>query len=136
MRNTRDTFLRFLADNLTGVTVNAVRRDTSRPDGDKLVTNAVNVKFLNENFDVHVPELIAVIDVIHEDELTAEDMVRQVWEVLSARFFTEKYSYSNPSSPVRVAGNVCWDRDAIKFRPINSPFYAHYTCRLPLYHQI
>jgi|SRR5581483_1827717 len=136
MRNTRDSFLHFLADNLDGIPVHNIRRDPNKPDADKIQVNAVNVHFLDVAPDTQVGNTTVVIDVINDDELTALSWVNQVWTLLSSAFFTPKLDYSNPESPVSTGTNIMWDRHKVRFRVIVSDFYYHHSCVLTLQHTV
>lgn len=132
MRATRDTFLHFLSDNLTGLTVRNVRKSSDNPSLSKLADNAVNVQFLTSRPHVHIAEQLVSIDVIHEDELTAVDMTQQVYELLSSAYYTPKYDYTNPSAPVATGQNIMWSKD-ISFRPIdNDPYRMHFNLTMGL----
>jgi len=134
MRAVRDTFLHFLADNLTGVTVHPVRREIDRPDSDRLQMNAVNVQFLNIEPRVHVASQMVSIDVINDNELTALDWVSKVWEILNKAFYTPKYDYTVPASPVATGDNIMWEPDGVGFRKVTNDYYAHFSCFLELKH--
>ncbi len=136
MRHTRDSFLRFLKDNLPPtVPVHNVRLDQSAPDSDKLQMNAVNVTFLDVNPSVQVGFTQVEIAVIHDDELTALDWVKQVFLLLSAAYFTPRYDYTNPNVPVATGSNIFWDT-ATDFRQVFGGFYADYRCTLTLRHVV
>lgn len=135
MRATTESFLQFLSDNLVGIPIHAVRKDTNQPDAEKLQVNALNVSFLNPTFDVHVSELIAVLDVTNENELTALDWMESVWKLLTISAETPKLDYTNPASPVALGDLLYWPTK-ILFRPIHSPFYTHYHCRMPIKHRV
>src|SRR5688572_11161354 len=111
MRATRDTFLHFLSDNLTGLTVRNVRKATNNPSLAKLADNAVNVQFLTPRPHPHIASQLVSIDVIHEDELTAVDMTQQVYELLSSAYYTPKYDYTDPDNPVLTGQNIMWSRE-------------------------
>ena len=133
MRATRDTFLHFLADNLSGITVHPIRKDTNRPDASKLAENAVNVQFLTQRHRVHIAELWVSIDVIHSEELTAVDWTQRVFDLLSSAFYTPKYDYTNPSSPQATGDNLYWQPEAVNFVPIdNDPHYMRFNCTMSL----
>lgn len=133
MRATRDSFLHFMADNLPSRTVHPVRREVDRPDSDKLQMNAINVKFLNSDFTVHGADQLVVIDVIYDDELTALDVAREIWTILSSSSYTPKLDYTDPSNPVDTGYWIFWDTEA-KFRPIFSPMYSQLHLQLHLKH--
>jgi hypothetical protein len=133
MREVRDTFLKFLSDNLPNtIPVHAVRRDSKNPSGDKLQMNAVNIEFLSVKLRVTVGCQLCSIDVVADDELAALESVKQVWILLSSAFYTPQLNYSNPSAPVPTGTNVMWKPSNVEFIPVPSDFYFHYTCALKL----
>lgn len=132
MRNARDTFTHFLADNLVGPTVRQVRRDPNDPSADLLKVNAVNLSFLDVRYRPFVSLQQCVIDVIADDENTAVDWVNLVIELLNEAYYTPLLDYSNPSSPVSAGSNLMWDWGAVNFIRVQNPNYTHYSCTLPL----
>jgi hypothetical protein len=136
MRAARDTFLIFLNDNITGgIPIHAVRRSSTDPNADQLQIGAVNVKFLDPEFNNKVAVQPVAIDIVHDDELTALDWANAVWNLLSIRMYTELKDYTNPASPVNTGYTIYWP-DTLRFRQVESPFYAHFHLRIPLYHHI
>lgn len=137
MRQTRDSFLRLLADNITGgVPIHNVRRDPKTPDSDKLQGNAVNVSFVDTHPHPQVGETTVEIAVVHEDELTALDWVKKVYDVIGARYFTEKMDYTDPAAPITTGANIYWERNDVRFRSIYNDFYYDYRCTLTLRHTV
>ena len=133
MRATRDTFLHFIADNLTQYTVWAVRKSSTDPSRGKLKENAINVQFLTSRPHVHIASQLVSIDVIHAEELTAVDMTQAVWELLSSAFYTPKYDYTNPAAPTLTGQNIYWEKDSVIFRPIdNDPHFMRFNCTMEL----
>lgn len=130
-RDVRDTFLRFLHDNLTDIPVVAIREDPNDPSASVLKPNAVNIQFLRLSADTVATQQVA-IDIIHDTENTAVDWMESVWTLLRSAFYTPLYNYSTPSAPVAQHTNVMWDRTSVKFRPVVSTNFVRYTCVLPL----
>jgi len=130
VRDVRDTFLKFLDDNLA-MPVKAIRNDPSDPGASVLQTNAINVHFLKLNLDSVATQQV-VIDVLNDDENLAVDWMESIWTLLRSAFYTPLYNYSTPSVPVAQNTNVMWDRTSVKFHPVVSDNYTHYSCVLPL----
>src|SRR6185437_1838991 len=135
MRNTRDTFLHFLSDNLVGIPVRGVWRSPNVPDGDLIQNNSVNVTFLDGTFSTHVSKQLCMIDVVNSDELTAIDWTDTLWALLSLRCFTPQLDNTIPSAPVPTGSNVMWPMSNIRFTPIKDDYYFRYSCRLALQNQ-
>jgi hypothetical protein len=133
VRACRDTFLHFLADNLTGLQVHALRRSTSDNAAGTIQTNAINVAFLKDTPNVRTAQTVVSIDIVYDDELTAVDAMAQVFRLLTAAYYTPKYDYSS-GSPVAIGTNVMWNPRQVSFRSIYSDFYFHNTCLLTLEH--
>lgn len=137
MRELRDSFLHFLADNLSssGISVHPIRRDSNNPGTEKLQANCINVQFLNVEPSVQVGNQLVAIDVIHEEELTALDWMETVWDLLSSTFYAPLYDYSDPANPAPLGTNIMWGRNRVRFKPMNSDFYTRYRCEMSLeYH--
>lgn len=134
MRACRDTFLHFLADNLTGQTVHPLRRDVDNPSSGTLQNNAVNVQFIKDHPDVHIGSTFVIIDVINDNELQAIANTRDVWNLLSAAAYTPKFDYSS-GSPVATGTNVMWDPCRVTFIQVRDDFSFHYSCLLELEHR-
>jgi hypothetical protein len=58
-----------------------------------------------------------------------------VWDILSARMFTEVKDYTVPASPTLAGGMIFWS-DKIRFRSVDSPFYSHLHARMSLRHPL
>ncbi len=136
IRNAQDSFVKYLSDNITIAPVNVLRRDVTRPDGETLQMNAVNLSFLNNDLQISVSGMVVVIDVVNDDEYSAINVMQKVWELLSARFFTPKLDYSDPSNPLSSGTNMFWDSKAVHFTKVYSDYYTHFTCRLPFFHHV
>lgn len=132
MVQVRDTFLHFLADNLTGIEVHPVRKDPNDPSAELLKLNAVNVEFLGFDLAVDVSGQQVVIDVVNDDERTAVTWVSSLFTLLSAAYYTPKLDYNTPSSPVPTGTNIMWDRKKVRFRKVGNDNYSHFSCVLDL----
>jgi hypothetical protein len=139
-RQCRDSFLKLISDNLVGITVHNLRRDTQDDDSEFLMMNAVNVHYLNTRFGGPSQDSIqqVAIDVVNADDLTALDWAEQVAAILQSAGFTPKLDYSG-STPVPVGTNIYWTGKnipaVINFRPITTDgSYARYHCLLSLKH--
>jgi hypothetical protein len=136
MRNCRNSFLTLLKDELTGLVVHPLRDDPDYPEFSLLKTDAINVSFISAGYDPHINELTVSIDVVYERELQGVDAEQAVFMLLSKRFFTEKFSYANPSAPVATGGNIYWDRDTIRFNRVPEVGIYHSNATFDLKHYI
>lgn len=134
MRSARDTFLHYLADNLTNLTVNYVRKDSKTPNSDKQRANAVNVWFINDLLSTHISRLQVSIDVLFYDENQAIDAVQQVVGLLQTAAYTANLDYTNPAGPVATGTNIYWNPFNITFKVVSSDLYYHYSCTLAISH--
>jgi len=136
MRAARDSFLRFLADSLTGITVHNLRRDPNVRDSENIKANAVNVQFIGDDLSVHVRDLTVAIDVVHESELSAISMTEQVWSILSPAGYISLSDYTTPTSPQATGYKLFWNPEEVRFSRVYSDMTFRYTCLLTLsYHQ-
>jgi hypothetical protein len=124
----RDTFLHLLADNLTSIPVHNLRRDPDNPGSGRLQSNAVNVEFLMDGLGTVTSTLTAIVDIVHDDERTAVDWVKQVWDILSAALYTKIYDYTS-GTPVATGWNLSWTQP-VSFRPIYDELYCRRSCTL------
>lgn len=136
MRNARDTFITLLNTELTGLTVHPIRDDTDYPEFSLFKTNAVNIGFTAGSYDPHINELTVSIDMVYERELDAVDAEQQVFNLLSKRFFTEKFNYTNPLAPVPTGTNIFWERDVIRFIRVPEEGIYHSNTTFDLRHYI
>lgn len=134
MRHTRDTFLHFLADNLT-MNVHPLRKDPNNPSLEELRENAVSVKFMNVSPIVGVTTQQVAIHIIHTDENTAVDWTNDVFTLLNQAYMTPLYDYSIPASPTALNANIFWRPDQITFRHVDVEFYAHFVAVFDLHTQ-
>lgn len=131
MRAARDTFLKLLADNLTGITVWNLRHDLNNPEYMRLHEDAVNVQFLDDAPNVGVGTMTVLIDILSSDELTAVDTMKSLWTLLSASGYTEQYDYST-TPPTALGSNIFWNPNEVRFRPIWSETFFRYSSTLRL----
>lgn len=133
MREVRDSFLKFLADNLpSDLPVHAIRRDPNDPISNILKSNAVNVQFLNLTLEKSVSTQLTSVDVLADDETTALESVNQVWQLLSASYYTPQLNYLDPAHPVPTFSNIYWPVKGLQFKPIYSDYYFHYSLSLQI----
>ncbi len=130
--NARDTFLRFLADNLSGIEIHPLRKSTTEVGTDTFKANALNVEFLGVYATYKSTATQDVIlTVIHEDENTAAGWIQSIYNLLSSAFYAPMMDYTVPASPVAAKGNVSWE-SSLTFRPIYNKSVARYECALGL----
>lgn len=136
MRNTIDSFIKFLSNELINVPLHILRSDPNKPENSQLQLNAVNLYFLQSSYDRHISGLEASIDVVYEDELVGIGVKDQLWQILRKTFYIPKYNYLISSNPVLLNSNIYWDSDAVRFRLITRDNYTHFSCTLFLRHYI
>lgn len=131
--NARDTFLKFLGDNLTGIDIHPLRKSTSEVNTDTIKINALNVEFLGVSASYrHLASQTVILSVIHENEATAIEWIQTIYNLLSSAFYTPLLSYTVPSAPVAANGNLSWKSTDVSFRSIPSGRFARYECALDL----
>jgi len=134
MRNTRNSFLKFLEAELPSIEIHPLTINSRYPEDALLKLNCLNVNFLNTNFDPHINEQTVSLDVIFEKENDGVDAVEDIFDLLSKRFFIPKYDYTVPSVPVSLNSNIYWDKDVINFTKISNNKYYHANTTFNLKH--
>lgn len=135
MRAVRDTFLHFLADNLSGVKVRGMWRDPNYPDAQALEQDVVNVQFLDDALDPILSTQKVSIQIVASSEFDAISWSESLWKLLSGTFYTPLYDYSDPKNPKPLGSNISWAVNSVRFKPIRDDYYFRYLCILPLnYH--
>lgn len=131
MLSARDSFLHFVHDNLVGVVVRNLRRD---PDDASLSQLAigVNIQFIGDDSEVAVSGLLTNIDVIDEKERDCITTVEKLSALLRLGGYTQLVDYTTLSP---AGGNVFWDVNAIRFRPVSDDLFFRYSCTLRLEYQ-
>lgn len=136
MRQARDTFLQFLTDNLPGITVHNLRKDTNFISSANLQMNALNVQFLSDHPGVLTSSLTVTVDAIADNELDAVDMATKAFVLLSQSGYTPILDFTDQSQPpVALGSNLFWDVEGIKFRPVFGDTYCRHSALMTLsYH--
>ena len=134
IRNLRDSFLHFLADNLTGITVHPMRASRSNASNDSLQVSALNVTFHDSTYSTNGPtSQFLTLDIVHEDELLALDMEEPLVNLLQLGGITQLEDYS-VSPPVQIGNKIIsWNPQSVKFRTVLAPNYFHRSSVLELY---
>lgn len=133
MRALRDTFLHFLADNLSGTKIHPLRRDKNDASLSAPQVNAVNVQFIKDSLGVSVAQTTVSIDILNDDENNCLDTVQAVWNILATVGSIPKLDYSG-QSPVATGTSISWNTGNVQFRYVYSDFYYRYSCLLSLTH--
>jgi hypothetical protein len=134
LRNVRDTFLHFLADNLPVETVHPIRFDKTRPHQNIPQLKKLNVAFHDADYSSRSPaSQFVTLDILHDDELYALDLEESVVGLLTLGGQASLLDYSTQPA-VQVANRlVFWNTDSIQFRTVASTDYFHRSAFLELY---
>lgn len=135
MRNSIDSFLMLLSNNLVGVTIHAMRYDKSKPELSVFQQNALNVSFLDMDFDTGPSSIMVSLDLIYDKDLDAVIAAQTVMALLNTAASTPKLDYTVPASPVPGKGWVFWSTN-VKFRQIVADDYAHFSASITLRHTV
>lgn len=152
IRNMRDTFLHFLADNLPANSVHPVRWDKKKPEYNALQVSSLNVTFHDAVYSPKQPtSQFITLDILHDDELAALDLEESVVALLQLGGYTKLLDYSAASGgsygstrfgvtsygdpgPQQVSNFlVFWNPESIKFRTVASADYFHRAAVLELF---
>lgn len=132
IRNTRDTFLHFIADN--NITTHAVRYDSTDPSSNTPQVGAVNVTFHDAVYDPsHPTRQFVTLDILDNSELSALDTEEALVTLLQKAGYTPLLDYSS-GSPAQASTKslVSWDPAEIKFRTVAAADYFHRSAILTL----
>ena len=134
MRAARDTFLHYLKDNLPSLTFNNLRVDKQNPKLNEIMVNAVNVAFHNSDFSgpSELSSLLATVDVINDNELTALDQAEQIANLLFKAAYAPLLDYIVPSSPVQISNERLFWNLTLRFKPVHSENFFHMSALLHL----
>jgi hypothetical protein len=134
MRNCRDSFLHYIADNLPSFTVHNIRVDKSDPKLNQIMLNAINITF--HNTDIMGPSMLSqclvTVDVINDYELTALDEAEQVANLLFKNATSSLMDFTDPTAPVIVPGGQIFWNLAMPFKTVHSDNFYHMSALLNL----
>lgn len=134
IRNLRDTFLHFLADNLPPKTIHPVRYSRDIPEFNSLQHERLNVTFHDADYSSRSPAIqFVTIDILHTDELLALDLEEQVVDLLTRGGQAHLMDYSGYSPTMVQNSLVFWNTEQIRFRTVASVDYLHRSAALELY---
>jgi hypothetical protein len=128
-RSVRDTFLRYLADNIGDIPVHARRRDTNDPGADQLQMNAVNVEF-DDWLTARIAEQRVFVDVIADDEHKAVEWLEVLSSVLEPTI-APILDYTDPANPTDTGAYLVWEREQ-RFIRVQNDNYCHYALDMTL----
>ena len=119
--NARATFLHYLADNLTNLTVWNLRFDKANPEQNVPQVNAVNVTFHNMGLTgPSTPdEQLVTVDLLYDTEAAAVEAAAAVSALLFTAAYAPLLDY-NQSPPVQVSNKLVWWMLQMKFKPVHS----------------
>lgn len=131
MKQIRDTFLHFIADNAPTRVVHPLRADASDPTASRIAIDAINVTFIEYAPLQGNSKTKVVLDVVYESESSVMAAIEELTTLLTSAYYTPLMSYAS-GTPVVVGGNVHWDRDGVRFFRVGATEYCHYSCVLVL----
>lgn len=136
MTHVRDSFLRYLRDNLSSsIKIHAIRADKNNPSQDIQQLNAINIEFLGLNLQWVGSQQVS-IDVMYDDELECQDIMYKLWDLFKTSFYMPLYDYTNPASPVLIPQRAL-SFSSLYFKKLPRSEYAHYNCIAELrYHNL
>jgi len=134
VRNLRDSFLHFVADNLPAASVHPLRFDSARPQYNSLQIGRINIAFHDATYSTMYPTCqFATLDILHTAELDALDLEESLVALLQLGGSTELTDYSG-STPVQVSNSlIYWNPLQIKFRTVASVDYFHRSAVIELW---
>lgn len=135
MRNTRDSFLHYLADNLPSFVIHNIRVDKTDPKLNQIMLNAINVTFHNTDIlgPSQLSQYLVTIDVINDYELTALDQAEQVANLLFKNATSSLLDFTNPAAPVLLPGGQIFWNLVLNFKTVHSENFYHMSALMHLY---
>lgn len=135
MRAARDTFLHYLSDNLSSLTIHNLRVDKADPKQNEIRLNAVNVTFHNSDFSGpgDLSQTLVTVDVIYDNELTALDAAEDISQLLFTAAFAPLMDYTVPSAPVQISNERLFWNLAMRFKPVHAENFYHMSALLHLF---
>lgn len=132
--NSRETFLHYLADNLSGLTVHNLRVDKNNPKLNEIMINAINVAFHNSDFagPSELSQTLVTVDLVFEREIDAIAAGERVSRLLFTAAYAPLMDYTVPSVPVQVGKERMFWSLAMKFKPVHSENFYHMSALLHL----
>ena len=135
MRNCRDSFLHYLADNLPSFTVHNIRVDKTDPKLNQIMLNAINVTF--HNTDIMGPsqlsQQLVTIDVINDYELKAIDQAEQIANLLFKNATSSLLDFTDPVTPVLIPGGQIFWNLVLNFKMVHSENFYHMSALMHLF---
>lgn len=135
IRNLRDSFLHFLADNLPLNSVHALRFSKTTPLNSSLQIGQINVAFHDSTYSANAPSnQFVTLDILHDDELAALDLEETLVVLLQLAGYSPLLDYSvTTQGPVAIGNtNFVWNPQGLKFRTVSSIDYFHRSAVLEL----
>lgn len=137
MLTATDSFVEYLAANVTSVPIHW-RRQTAIDENATLPRmDALNVQFLGFFEEGSSEFCLVSLDLLGVEERTVLAQLKEVRDVLLAAQITPELDYTNPSLPAATGRAVSWEGREIRFLNVRVPKgarYVHYNATFPLLH--
>lgn len=132
MRSALDSFLKYLVENLPGLSINYLRHDPNDQSAGLLKMNSLNVHVLDVEPTIQGSVIRVSLDAVYDSETTAWTNLGLIHDLFKKSYYTPMLDYTVPASPVDMDKNVYWDSQAVRFSRVVSDNYCHYSCVLAL----
>lgn len=139
MQNCRDTFIRYLSDNLPNVNLHAVRQDKDNPANSLVQMNSLNVQFLSSAFSNGTAKQLVSLDVTADNERDAVNTAQVLSDLLRTNASIPKMHYAaginGLVSATPTGSFIYWNPNAVNFKTIvTDGNYYRFNLILPLQH--
>ena len=135
MLSASDSFIEYLADNLSPFEVFWWRPGDIEAHAGVVKQNAVNVKILGFWGDGNTEMCLISLDVLGPDERTALEHVKDLRDLLIALQTIPERDFSDPDNPAFTGRSISWDGRRVRFISVRTPSgarYSHYNATFPL----
>lgn len=133
--NARATFLHYLADNLSGLTVWNLRFDKANPQQNIPQVNAINVTFHNMGLmgPSQPQDQLVTVDVLYDTEAAAVEAAAAVSTLLFTAAYAPLLDYTQ-TPPTQVGNCQVWWALQMKFRNVHSDNVFHMSALMHLHY--
>lgn len=136
MLTATDSFIEYLAAELTPLPVIWVRQTANKENAGTLNVDALNVRILGFWEDGEIERGLVSLDLLGSDERTTLANLKLLRDVLIQKQFTPELDYSLfPDVPQPTGRAVSWEAKTIRFLNVRTPSgarYVHYNATFPL----
>lgn len=137
MLTATDSFIQYLATNLSPIPVYWWRQSDFTEHAGFLKQDALNVQVLGFYEDGSGEHCLVSLDLLGSDERVVLGRLQTIRNVLTNEQFTPELDFTDPDNPVATGRDISWAASQINFLNVRTPqgaTYVHYNATFPLLH--